>query len=314
MSRSDEEISEEMDTGGLSYRAGWPTLQPLPLDTVSEGTRTHIPDAPERLEEVKSILATQDLLFTTGISYNFTYRIPRDAGEEDDMSQYLTLLFTVDMSNHRHKVENTIMRIRTRFRDHESTAAVHIECLDYRARNSLTSFAIRHTEVDVHNQWGATLPIVLSSLGKHEWLTVELLRRGLMDQDSKDCQPTIVITTPTARDSKWSKTVVPSILAGISDTAPGFAIEILFGVTILLGRKQYPASAVVDSTSYVKNLRMGFSLGLSNDNRGCSTLGGSVTLDDGTRCGITNWHCVRDDRLDKGITYSPWTMHKLTLK
>jgi hypothetical protein len=302
LSRSDEEIRSEMDLG-LSYRAGWPTLQPFPLETVATDTRVYIPDEPQRLEDVQSILAAQDLLIT-GTSYFFAYRIPRDAAEEDDMSAYLTLLVRMDMVNHFHKVVNTVMRIRTQFRDHASTANMQIECLDYRVGCSLASFAIGHTEVEIHKQWSNALPIILSSLDDHDWLTVEMLRRGLRDEDSKNCLPTIVITTPTARDPRWHATVVPMILANISKTAPLFVIEILLGVSVVQGRRQYSATGAIDSTSYVKNLHMGSSLGISNNDGGCGTLGGSVTLDGGIRCGITNWHCVRDERLDNGIDAS----------
>ncbi|RMZ71413.1 zinc finger protein [Pyrenophora seminiperda CCB06] len=299
MSRSDEEIREEMDTGGLSYRAGWPKLQPLPLGTVLVGARAHIPDATQRLEAVRLILETQGLLYTTGVDYRFAYRLPCDATEEDDMSEYLTLLITLDMINQGHKVEHTIMRVRALFRNYSSTAAVQIECLDYRAHGGLLSHPISHTEIDLCQKWEATLPIVLSLLDDQAWLSVELLRRGLVDEN---CLPTIVISTPSARDSKWSDAIVPLILAEINNTGPGFVVEILFGVTLLLGGKNHHATDVVDGTSYMKDLRMGSSIGLSNDDDGCSTLGGSVTLDGEIRCGITNWHCVRDDRLDKGIT------------
>ncbi|KAH6882796.1 hypothetical protein BKA58DRAFT_351961 [Alternaria rosae] len=300
LSRSDEEIREEMDPGYVRHRSGWPTLAPLPLDTVIEGVREMIPDEPQRLQDVQNILGSQGLL-TSGTSFLFAFRVPRDATEENDDAEYLTLLITVDMLKHAHKVENALIRIRSSFRDRTSTDNVQIECVDFRAKHSMWSFAIFHDDDKVREQWANACPSVLSLLDNHEWLSVEVLRRGLID-DRQKCSPTIVITTPTARDSKWFENVVPSIKAEIADAAPDFDIEILCGVTMLGGRRRHRATEVVDGSSFVKNIGMGSSVGIANDEKCCSTLGGSVTLSGGIRCGITNWHCVRDERLDNVIS------------
>jgi hypothetical protein len=95
--------------------------------------------------------------------------------------------------------------------------------------------------------------------------------------------------------------VVPAIRSEISDIAPDLGIEILCGVTMVGGRKRYRATDVVDSRSYLDEVNMGSSLGIVTDDGRCSTLGGSITLTGGVRCGITNWHCVRDERLDQGM-------------
>lgn len=92
--------------------------------------------------------------------------------------------------------------------------------------------------------------------------------------------------------------MVPSIKAEISHAAPDFSIEILCGVTMLGAKRRYRASDTVDGSFHIKEAEMGSSFGILNDERGCSTLGGSVTLSGGIRCGITNWHGVRDARLD----------------
>ncbi|KAI4672599.1 uncharacterized protein J4E78_001100 [Alternaria triticimaculans] len=148
-------------------------------------------------------------------------------------------------------------------------------------------------------QWEAISPDVMSLLSKHEWLSVEILHRGLID-DRQECSPTIVITTPTARDPKWFNIVVPSMMAEIAKRAPSFGIEILCGMTMLGPKRRKSLTDSVDGSSYVKIADMGSSLGISGDDRGCSTLGGSVTLSGGIRCGITSWHGVRDVRLDNG--------------
>ncbi|KAI4671334.1 uncharacterized protein J4E88_009368 [Alternaria novae-zelandiae] len=130
-------------------------------------------------------------------------------------------------------------------------------------------------------------------------MTMEILRRGLID-DRKECPPTIVITTPTARNPKWFDIVVPSMMAEIAKRAPSFGIEILCGMTMLGAKRRNSLTDNVNGSSYVKKADMGSSLGISGDETGCSTLGGSVTLSGGIRCGVTSWHGVRDARLDNG--------------
>jgi len=301
-SRTDEEIRKEMDPGHVPYRMGWPTLAPLPMDTDIDG-RWMIPGSYQILHDVQDILIAHGLLRGTTAFY-FAFRVPRDATKENDNIEHLTLFIRVDMLKHpRHEIEDAIIRIRASFRDNSWTEDVQIECIDYRARHSsgMMSFPIRHDEYKIRQQWEAISSDVMSLLGKHEWLSVEILRRGLID-DCQGCPRTVVITTPTARDPKWFEIVVPSIMAEIAKEAPEFGIEILCGRTMLGAKRRNSLTDSVNGSSYVKKADMGSSLGMSGDEKGCSTLGGSVTLSGGIRCGLTSWHGVRDARLDSVVS------------
>ncbi|KAI4636446.1 hypothetical protein J4E83_001401 [Alternaria metachromatica] len=299
-SRTDEEIRKEMDPGHVPYRMGWPILAPLPMDTDIDA-RWMIPGSYQILHDVQDILIAHGLLRGT-TAFHFAFRVPRDATEENDNIAHLTLFIRVDMLKHAHQdIEDAIIKIRASFRDDSWTEDVQIECIDYRARHSsgMMSFPVRHDEYDIHQQWKAISPDVMFLLSKHEWLSVEILRRGLID-DRKECSPTIVITTPTARDPKWFNIVVPSMMAEIAKRAPEFGIEILCGKTMLGAKRRNSLTDSVNDSSYAKIVDIGSSLGISGDETGCSTLGGSVTLAGGIRCGITSWHGVRDARLDNG--------------
>ncbi|KAI4961865.1 hypothetical protein J4E86_000894 [Alternaria arbusti] len=301
-SRTDEEIRKEMDPGHVPYRMGWPTLAPLPMDTDIDA-RWMIPGSYQILHDVQDILIAHGLL-RGAYAFYFAFRVPRDATKENDNIEHLTLLIRVDMLKHaRHEIEDAIIRIRGSFRENSWTEDVQIECIDYRARHpsGIMSFPIRHDEHNIHQQWEAISPDVLSLLSKHEWLSVEILHRGLID-DRQECSPTIVVTTPTARDPKWFDIVVPSIVAEIAKRAPEFGIEILCGRTMLGAKRRNSLTDSVNGSSYVKKADMGSSLGISGDETGCSTLGGSVTLSGGIRCGITSWHGVRDARLDSVVS------------
>ncbi|KAI4709634.1 hypothetical protein J4E89_005650 [Alternaria sp. Ai002NY15] len=91
-------------------------------------------------------------------------------------------------------------------------------------------------------------------------------------------------------------------MAEIAKRAPDFGVEILCGMTMLGPKRRNSLTDTVNGSSYAKIADMGSSLGISGDERGCSTLGGSVTLSGGIRCGITSWHGVRDARLDNVVS------------
>jgi len=59
LSRSDEDIENEMDKKGLSYRFGWPDLLPLPLVTITAHTR--LEDEEKHLNIVKKILRDSEV-------------------------------------------------------------------------------------------------------------------------------------------------------------------------------------------------------------------------------------------------------------
>jgi hypothetical protein len=64
-SRSDEEITQELDQRQASYRRGWPMLPPLPLITILDGAKQAIGNnANMHLQSVNSILAAQRLTKT----------------------------------------------------------------------------------------------------------------------------------------------------------------------------------------------------------------------------------------------------------
>ncbi|KAL6158442.1 hypothetical protein ACJBU6_02553 [Exserohilum turcicum] len=295
-SRSDEEIQQEMDVRAMPYRVGWPKLPPLPLHTVIQGAFESVEDAASKLQEANIILEAQGI---HNVSVLFTYRIPRDEAETDDLSQYLTLTCNFDTTANAHKLLNAVIRLRSMLEQFESTAGAHVECIDYRP---IRTFTIQHSELDIRKKWEEATPILLQILEHHEWLSMEMIRRGLEDTPDK-CPPTIVIATPTARDPKWHGKVLLDIVTAVDKIAPNFVVEILCGVS-LLGDTRHQPSNTIDSTSYEKVLRMGSSIGIHGEDVRCSTLGGAVILEGGVKCGITNWYCVRDDRLDKSMASS----------
>ncbi|KAL6155323.1 hypothetical protein ACJQWK_11978 [Exserohilum turcicum] len=299
LSRSDGEIQREMDQSKLEYRAGWPALPPMPIDTIRGGAFEMVQDAYERIEEANTILQSQVIWNET---QGFVFRVPRDAPETDDLSPYLTLLCPIDMHEHAHVVVNAITRIRSVFKQHDSTNDIQIEFIDYRVIDSLNSFPIHCDDSRIVERWEESVaPIVLGLLEQHEWLALEMIRRGWSD-DPGECPPTIVITTRTAREPKWTTTIIPEISAALIEIAPDFKVEILCGVSLLGTRRKYEPSNLVRSISYGKIVYMGSSIGIFSVPNACSTLGGAVTLEGGVKCGITNWHCVRDDRLDQVVS------------
>lgn len=296
LSRTDEEIRSEMDKRGLSYRAGWPTLPPLPMYTVA-GPRGMIPDHTDKLQELANMLSAKGVGCGTP---HFVFRVPVDAVDPDDFWPYLTCLYPTDTIKYSDRLVEIVVLIKSILKKYDSTNNIQIECIDWRAQGNLISFAIRHDDSGIRERWERTVPIILELLEQHEWLCLEMLRRGILE-DPEKCPPTIVITTPTARNFKWVRIIMPAILAAIAHIAPDFKVEVLCGISLLSNGKNCRDTTTVGKRSYRTVVGMGSSIGIWGGDTGSGTLGGSVTLEDGVKCGITSWRCVRDDRLDKGM-------------
>jgi hypothetical protein len=303
LSRSDEEIREEMDGKNLAYRRGWPSLLTLPLETIEKDAEEMVDNAKDHLRKVQAILAAQRI---THPRLFFAFRIPRDIDETDSptiLLPFLTLVFTADFEVDPHKIEHAIIQIRASFRDDISTENVTIEALDFRAIHNVPSYPIVHTEKDILMQWDSVAEVVIQNLEGESWLSLELLRRGL-SKDVQRCPPTVVITSPNARDPKWYEQILQSIRGAIRSIAPSFELELLCENTLFGSRRRYRPTEYVGRSAYGQQVVMGSSIGIWNDERGSSTLGGAMTLEGDVACGITNWHCVLDSRLENSESFS----------
>jgi hypothetical protein len=60
-SRYDQEIENEMDRSGLSYRTGWPRLPPLPVNTETSGARISIENAEHDIQTAETSPKTQQV-------------------------------------------------------------------------------------------------------------------------------------------------------------------------------------------------------------------------------------------------------------
>ncbi|KAH9865473.1 hypothetical protein J1614_009057 [Plenodomus biglobosus] len=291
LSRSDEEIEDEMDDRGLSYRYGWPQLPSLPVQTSSEDARMSVPNAVEHLEQVRNILDHQRIHHKHAY---FAFRVPRDADSE---SNYLTLVVLIDTSRP-NMFRRGVMDIRRYFRKNDATSAIIIELLDYRATRGLITLPVNHTHEAILRAYDEVREIIIAEItnANARWLSIELVHRGLV---SDACSPTLVITTPTASESSWWRSVLPAIRTRLADVVPVFDVEVMCGLTLFAS----PSASTVSSHSYEKNTTMGVSIGLPGDPKHVGTLGGYVRLHNrpATTYGLTNYHVVRDGRIDQVI-------------
>ncbi|KAF1951877.1 hypothetical protein CC80DRAFT_188450 [Byssothecium circinans] len=295
MSRSDEEILGEMDKKGTAYRKGWPSLPPLPVDTIEEGAS--VKDEKHHLNIVKNILDVQQM---NDQEIFIAFRAPRNA-DENNLAHYLTLVCTTDTISNADRIQTAIVRIRNYLRQHECTEYLIIEIIDHRIIQGLVTYPIHHTEKSVLDLWPSISKLVFTSLNTQDWLSLQLLHRGIVE-DISLCPPTVVITTPSASDDKW-ESLRQTILSKVRSVAPLWRIEVLFGTSIMAGRARYKPSNIVKSDAHNTKVHMGSSMSLEMESvKGCGTLGGFLKLKDRRtgdvkEYGLTNWHVVLDDRL-----------------
>ncbi|KZM28701.1 uncharacterized protein EKO05_0009896 [Ascochyta rabiei] len=308
LSRSDEEIQNDMDNKKVPYRRGWPDLQSLPLNS----TDLHIenlfsrPQRDDIMARARTIFAVQRLVTDF---QEITFRLPDNVNADGstDLSAFVTFLFTADMVKDVDKVDRVIIQIRQSFMQVPAFNDISIECLHLGCLVAPPTYAVSPNDVTVRSKSEAVVDFVMQQLKKERcvWLCIEVVRRGLVE-DTDRCQPTILITTPTANELRWYTTVLPGIRNFLVKKAPAFQIELLRADSLFRARKQHPPTDKVDGTSYEKIVTMGSSVGIEGDEFSGGTLGGVVTLEGGgqptVRCGITNWHVVRDSRLDKHKT------------
>lgn len=307
LSASDEDIQTCMDQKGYSYRKGWPSLDPLPLMTSTRQVDKIFTLAQKQdLEnKVKVVLQAQKI---GQFAITTCFRVPEHlAYVVDDLTPYLTVLFTADfLTVSADRIERCIIQIRQNLIKVLAFDKVKIECVHAICHPRAPTFGIRHTDTAVSAQSNAVFDFVIQRLSKAKakWLCIEVVRRGLID-DYHRCAPTIVVTSPSADDSEWYTTVLPSIQTWLVANAPAFKIEVLHAKSIFLTRQQYIPTNTVGAESYKDTVWMGTAIGLESDDNSAATLGGCVVLkQQGSKpeqaCALTNWHVVRDDRLDKG--------------
>lgn len=289
-----EEIQHEMDDRGLSYRHGWPQLPPLPIQTSTEDARTLVPNRMALIEHIQTILQHHHVHHK---HMYFAFRAPHDAAPDTD-TNYLTLVALVDTAGRDDTMfRRAIVDIRLLFQKSEDTASITIELLDYRARNALVTLPVRYTDEAVLQAYDTVREIVVEEMAraKAKWLCVELVRRGL---EKEACLPTIVVTTPTASDSAWWKIILPAVRIRLAALTPLFGVEVLCGVALFASARQ----GTVGSHSYSENGVMGLSIGLPGDAEYAGTLGGNVRFEDrAATYGLTNYHVVRNTRIDQVI-------------
>jgi hypothetical protein len=290
-SRSDEEIETEMDNRGLSYRHGWPLLPPLPVQTVMSGAMLAVHNAAQHLETAQSILLVQRIPLHTIF---FAYRVPNDASYDEPIETFLTLVATVNTAVPATFVAS-IIQLRQYLKAQEETKDISIELIDYRAVYGLFTFPIRHEETNILEAWDQVSNIVETeiSIFHEKWLSMELLHRGLMEHR---CSPTVVITSPSAGNDAWTQTILPAIRKRLRNLTPLFDLEVLCATTLFGVRR----SDTLSVEAYTKDVVMGCSIGIPNDEKHAGTVGGFVTLSDGKTYGLTNHHVVRDGLVDEG--------------
>jgi len=285
LSGSDEEIAENID-GRLYYRKGHPQLPPLPVTNITAGATNTLNDPQAIIDAVLMLCEVQK--FRPHQVY-FAFRMPQVRQPDN---QYRTLVITGDLSN-KPLLLFLIIQIRKFLQQDSRHQRLYIEIIDVRVVHGLYSFAISPSEKDLLDVWQPLFNIVLEEIGKHkeQWLTIEMLHRGIED-DVKKCPATVVITSPNAAEDIWE-----DILAQIGERVvglPKLVIELLCGSSLHTCSDDVPPHA----QTYQPRVPMGSSIGQEGLQHHSGTAGGMVKLSDGATYALTNHHVVRNDRLD----------------
>ncbi|KAI9765044.1 MAG: hypothetical protein M1840_007869 [Geoglossum simile] len=295
LSRSDEEVVEEMDME-LKYRQGWPTLPNLPLLTEYGNTEEYFGEHfhTAHIPTIKSILESQRVehfLVTP------CHRVHTGC-EPDELTATLLVLSSVGSGSWFHAIKEIRKYLAGQALD------IAIEFIDRRAYGGLSSFTILPSETKIINFWlmiWERIRTVLNSSGQ-PWSTVDVLYRGL-GGTREECFPTIIISTSTPSDTAWRTGIIPAIR---QISLPHLHVELLYGcfVACVDERDGDKAGRVLTIKSFQNVLSMGTSCG-PQDGGGSGTLGGAITLHRGEQnlgtFALTNGHVIRSQRYDDAI-------------
>lgn len=323
LSNSDDEIQQEQDLRCPTIRRGWPTLPPLPVNTFFEKAAHRVNNAGQHVAKVKSILEAHKI---EAYYVGFAYRLPMD--EEPDHidvqdDEYITLLVTLDITKHGHRIEHALIRIRSEFKKSSDTRDCMIEFLDFHAGPAgPTSMPITTTQRTIISAWEKSADKIIDRFLKGKrWLSLECVMRGL-GNDEETFKPTIVITAPNAKDEDWWHNVLSQMREALKAQdfvgayKVAFNVDLLQGTTLLCvpNRDRRPknfrflgALTRTKTHAYGDYLPMGVSIGLDKEDpklgQSAGTMGGTIQLktkDGAQRLGLTNWHAVEDKYLVEG--------------
>ncbi|KAH8702832.1 hypothetical protein GQ44DRAFT_783603 [Phaeosphaeriaceae sp. PMI808] len=295
ISRSDEEIEEEMDII-LPYRQGWPRLPPLPVSNITNRARNMVNNPQAVIEEVEVLCGAQKV---HPINIYFAFRVPKVQQEGED---YHTLVVAADFTN-TPIFRSLIIQIRKLLQQDSRHQEMFIEIIDHRAVHGLISFAIPPSEEYLLDIWQTVFDTVLEEIQrwKEQWITIEMLYRGI-EHDAAKCPATVVITSPTAAADIWITAILPHIRERVMVLSPFLQIELLCGSSLHIASR----GVIPHSQIYHKQLvPMGFSIGQRDLEVHSGTAGGMVKLSDGKTYALTNHHVVRNDDLDNLLTNQP---------
>ncbi|KAK7192293.1 hypothetical protein PSPO01_01865 [Paraphaeosphaeria sporulosa] len=290
MSRSEDEIAENMDRRNLPYRQGWPQLPPLPITETRQGARNAVHDPETMIEAVQVLCAVHHFHPT---SVYFAFRAPQ---VRDQHENYLTLVIAADLSDDP-VLFSLIVQIRKRLQQNPRNEDIAIEIIDERVVNGLFTFPITST-TDRHllDIWEEVYDIAIRTMIGHKkrFVTIEILRRGVFN-DVEQSTPTLVITTPSAAEDIWSDDIMPSIQRQISALSVFLKTELLCGSTIHLSSGGIPQH----SQTYEDNVPMGSSIGQEALSDHSGTAGGMVKLSNGKSYALTNHHVIENKDLEE---------------
>ncbi|KAE8828209.1 hypothetical protein PTNB85_07395 [Pyrenophora teres f. teres] len=293
---SDEEIWEQMDKRGLSYRLGHPRLPELPVRVVTPTTR--LVDEEKVLEMAKNILSSNNIAST---EIHIDLRIPYSA-KPQDYNSYMTLLVLLDTEKYSRTLLETVVKdIRQYLKGGGALEALKIEFLDFRAYRDLWSLPLGPKDSIIVDQWPTVLKSLITELARlqQSWLTIELCRRGLYN-DAKRSPLTAVITTNSAEDDGWWTDILP-ILRNCVASPFVLQYEVRYGSSLYSMDSDWKSRSGhhISEASYGSEVRMGSSIGITKNPIHAGTAGGVVTLGKKGSYALTNFHVATDDRIDK---------------
>ena len=295
LSRSDEEVIEEMDMG-LYYRQGWPTLSVLPLDT-EFGAGKYFGDYHEvHLPVINLILESQRI----ELSFIQTCHRVHHGCEPDELTATLLVVAKVGAGSWFHAIKDIRKYLAKQALD------VNIEFIDSRAYPSLLTFTILSSELGIITFWSEIQEKVITILKSsgQPWSVVDVFHRGL-GETRQECLPTIMISSPNPSDAAWKKDIIPAIR---QICMPRLHVELLYGCVIPCLDEQDSERAGRELTmdAFKDFLSMGDSCG-PRGGGSSGSLGGRVTLyRSGQSLGtfaLTNSHVVRSQPYDNGKTF-----------
>lgn len=270
----------------VRYRYGSPQLPPLPVEERVHGARDLV-NNPGRLIERASSLC--DAAGIKKIRIYFAFRLPK---VRDCDKNYLTMVVTIDMKNDdpsESAVESLMDLLKSNNSQH-----ILIEIIDDRVVDGLASFPIPPSSPlldDCQTVYDLVLKVIHEN--KEEWITLEMLLRGV-HEDAARCVPTIVVTSPTAANDVWWDIILPNIRTAFDNLYAPLSIELLCGKSV------YKASRDISPTfkEYDTQVRMGSSIGQQHSSESTGTLGGRIRLSNNKVFGLTTYRVTRKESFD----------------